>query len=130
MDHCSTGWLSSVGWSEAACCEWWCWCNFLTSQKHYLGRFLVSGCGPLQHIMGWLSSVGCFEAAADSFLLDIWEDCNFGFGSYEPLQHSIAWGGCPQLGGSRLRMVLAPLAVEAAQSPRYHQGTQYSVSCF
>ena len=59
----------------------------------------MSGCGPLQHIMGWLSSVGCFEAAADSFLLDIWEDCNFGFGSYEPLQHSIAWGGCPQLGG-------------------------------
>ena len=59
----------------------------------------MSGYGPLQHIMGWLSSVGCFEAAADSFLLDIWEDFNFGFGRYEPLQHSIAWGGCPQLGG-------------------------------
>ena len=25
-----------------------------------------------------------------------------GFGSYEPLQHSIAWGGCPQLGALRL----------------------------
>ena len=53
-----------------------------TFPKTLFGKVFVSGYGPLQHSMGWLSSVGCFEATADSFLLDIWEDFNFGFGRY------------------------------------------------
>ena len=52
----------------------------------------MNRCSISKHGMIVLSWLGGSRLNVDSVTVS-------GFGGYEPLQHSIAWGSCPQLGG-------------------------------